>query len=198
MLVIPSVGISWYCVHFSQILPGDCHVGLCPPRNDGGGRQLPLLIQQGNYPTLQKNPPVPRNRGSDDSLVRLNTPSGNQRPVEHAQWSDSTTRPSERICSGPCPVRRADTSDQSSTPNGLIQLPDYQNALAVGPADRPVERAQWSDSTARPSERIVSGDSPLSTYHPGLLRQRRHQRRGRACRPPGTRWSARRRPRRRR
>ena len=39
----------------------------------------------------------------------------------------------------------------------------------------------------------------LSTYHPGRRRQRRLRRRqGRACRRPGSRWSARRRPRRRR
>ena len=48
-------------------------------------------------------------------------------------------------------------------------------------------------------QQLARRGSLLSTCRPGRLRQRRlHQRRGRACRQPGTRWSARRRPRRRR
>ena len=71
------------------------------------------------------------------------------------------------------PIRRADTSDQSG---GFTRLPSSRMYQA----------------------RNASGGSPLSTCRPGLRQRRLHQRRDRACRRPGSRWSARRRPRRRR
>ena len=70
-------------------------------------------------------------------------------------------------------IRRADHSDRSGSFTRLLSSKVFQ-------------------------ARIVSGDSPLSTYRPGLRQQQLHQRRDRACQRPGSQWSARRRPRRRR
>ena len=70
-------------------------------------------------------------------------------------------------------IRRADHSDRSGSFTRLLSSKVFQ-------------------------ARIVSGDSPLSTYRPGLRQQRLHQRRDRACQQPGSQWSAHRRPRRRR
>ena len=61
-----------------------------------------------------------------------------------------------RVCPGPCPansIRRADHSDQSSGPNGLISPPAFRNELAPGPA--------------RYAERIIatSRAGPMVLFH---------------------------------
>ena len=48
-------------------------------------------------------------------------------------------------------IRRAETSDQSRGPNGLIQPPACQNELAPGPAGRPVGRFSLALRLAQPS-----------------------------------------------
>ena len=86
-------------------------------------------------------------------------------------------------------ARWCERSGLTAPPNRFIVHPN-----TPGLHKRPVERAQWPYFTTGLSERSASGGSPLSTYRPGLRRQRRlRQRRDRACQPPGTRWSARRR-----
>ena len=76
-----------------------------------------------------------------------------------------------RIPHVPNSIRRAETSDRSSGPNGVIQPPACQNELAPGPAGRPVERGQWCHSTTGLPERIVSGDSPQK--NPPIPKERR-------------------------
>ena len=75
----------------------------------------------------------------------------------------------------------------------IVRIPYAERMLATG---REVLLALRLVKTI--SHEFASGGSPLSTCRPGLRQRRLHQRRDRACQRPGSRWSARRRPRRRR
>ena len=101
-----------------------------------GGKTLRFLMVFGEFATFACGPsgtPAPTNRFID----RLN-PVSKETGVSACQQMPPQRMPG-RLCLHFrffVPIRRADHSDQSSRPNGLIRLPDSQNELAVGPADQ--------------------------------------------------------------
>ena len=88
---------------------------------------LHMAVGQGHGEDLEKIKIAPFGAQTIFIFLEFHTPSGNQRPVERAQWCDLTTDLPERIVSGHCPQRNDPWSfvsqDQgSSVDDGIIHL----------------------------------------------------------------------------
>ena len=108
-----------------------------------------MVQRRDQGPALQENPPFPKKRGI---YYEFHTPSVRRQrknlPIE--------VKFSRRVVEGADPyntnsIRRAENSDLSSEPNGVIRPPGHQNALAPGPA----RYAERKPATSRESPKDV-------------------------------------------